>query len=533
MTASTRLILTGFMATGKSSLGRLAAHALGYAFVDTDQEIEQSAGLSIAEVFAKEGEGGFRRREEGLIASLAARTRIVVATGGGMVMNPANRAALKALGPCVRLTATVAELARRLGPHAAERRPMLRGPDLGERIAELLAERADAYADLHYTIDTTSDSPEIITQRLARIVLAEQVRLPVQAPDGGRYDIVTGRGLLDQLGALIVGRGWARSAAIITDTNVEPLFAARAQRALRDAKIDSFVTVMPAGEAAKTLATVEWLYGALAAHGADRLTPVIALGGGVVGDTAGFVAATYLRGLPFVQVPTSLLAMADSSIGGKTGVDTAYGKNLVGAFKQPDLVVVDFATLSTLPAVERACGLAEIIKAALINGGDSWTRAQSITQTSPVTDVLLDAMRLKRRIVEEDPFERDKRAWLNLGHTFGHAIEIWSEFRIKHGQAVALGMVCAVRASVALGLCDPGIETELVRVLGSAGLPSSLAGLGIALTGADVDAVWTWMGSDKKRKGGALRYVLLGGTGEPVITSALSEAAARQILARV
>jgi shikimate kinase / 3-dehydroquinate synthase len=532
MSASTRLILCGFMASGKSTLGRMTAQSLGYDFIDTDQEIEQAAGMSIPDIFAQDGEAGFRKREAALLDNLRGRQRVVIATGGGMVVDAALRGALKQLGPCVRLSATPAEYARRLGPHAAERRPMLRGGDLTQRITALLAERAPAYADLHYTIDTTLESPEIITQRLAKIVLAEHERLPVRAPGGGSYDIVLGRGLIDQLGPLLAGRGWARRAAIISDADVGPLYAPAVQRALGQAGIDSFVATMPAGEAAKHLRTVEDLYLALAEGAVDRNTPVIALGGGVVGDTAGFVAATYLRGLPFVQVPTSLLAMADSSIGGKVGVDTSFGKNLVGAFKQPELVVADLATLASLPAIERQCGLAEIIKAGLIEGGGAWARARAIGPASPVTTPLLDAMRLKKRIVEEDPFEKDKRAWLNLGHTFGHGLESWSAFRIKHGQAVALGLVCAARASVALDLCDPSLEGDVAQALQAAGLPTALAELGMRLTADDIDTVWTRMGSDKKRKGGSLRFVLLRAPGDPVVTDALTEAGARAILAR-
>ncbi len=519
------------MASGKSTLGRMAAQTLGYDFIDTDYEIERAAGMPISDIFSREGEAGFRQREIALVGELINRQRIVVATGGGMVVNAAIRETLKQLGPCVGLTATPAEYARRLGPHAVERRPMLQGPDLTQRISALLAEREPAYASLHYTLDTSLDSPEVITQRLARIVLAEHERLPVRTPGGGSYDIVLGRGLIDQLGHMLAGRGWARRAAIITDTNVGPLYAAAAQRALGQAGMDSFVAAMPAGEAAKHLRTVEDLYRALAENGVDRSTPVIALGGGVVGDTAGFVAATYLRGLPFVQAPTSLLAMADSSIGGKVGVDTTFGKNLVGAFKQPELVVADLATLNSMPPVERQCGLAEIIKAGLIDGGDAWARAQAISETSPVTAPLLDAMRLKRGIVEEDPFEQGKRAWLNLGHTFGHGLESWSKFRIKHGQAVALGLVCAARASTALGLCDPTLEHDIIQALAAAGLPTTLSALDLQLTPEDVDVVWTRMGSDKKRKGGALRYVLLRAPGDPVVTDKLTEADARAVLA--
>lgn len=531
MARTTRIFLAGFMGTGKSTLGRMLANALSYSFLDTDQEIERAAGMSIPEIFQQHGEADFRTREAALIGELQHRSKIVVSTGGGMVVNPSNRAAIKAQGVCVALSATPATLAKRLGPDAAERRPMLRGGDLQTRIAQLLAERSSAYRDLHYLVDTSEDSPEILTQRLARLALSEHERLTVRTPDGGAYDIVLGRGGLDQLGAMLSGRGWAQRAAIITDGNVGPLYAERALRALREAGLDGFVASMPAGEEAKHLATVEALYGALAREGVDRQTAVIALGGGVVGDTAGFVAATYLRGLPFVQVPTSLLAMADSSIGGKVGVDTPFGKNLVGAFKQPELVVADLNLLQTLPPVERQCGLAEIIKAGLIDGGEAWTRAQALGERSPVTESLLDAMRLKRRIVEEDPYERDKRAWLNLGHTFGHAIETWSEFGVKHGQAVALGMVAAVRASITLGLCGAALDIALCETLSRVGLPTRFSDLGLTVGPSEVEAIWRRMGSDKKRKGGALRFVLLRGPGDCLVSDALDSAGAQAALA--
>ena len=290
---------------------------------------------------------------------------------------------------------------------------------------------------------------------------------------------------------------------------------------------------MPAGETHKHLQTVEGMYRAFSEHGLERSGVVIAVGGGVVGDVTGFAAATYLRGVSFVQVPTSLLAMADSSIGGKVGVDTSFGKNLVGAFKQPEFVAIDTSCLRTLPLVELRCGYAEIVKAALIAGGDAYERVRrgvDLTHVSGATTdegliaTLLDAIHLKRAVVEEDPYEKGRRALLNLGHTFGHGIEAWSNFTIKHGEAVALGIVCAARLSQAMSSCDDDLVREIIALLAAAGLPT-------ALPHVDVEAVWQLMQSDKKKRSGKLNFVLLHTQGDIFVTNAASENQIKQALA--
>ncbi len=535
------LILAGFMGVGKTSVGQIVAHRLGYGFVDTDVEIEKREAMTIPEVFAQKGEPYFRACERALAEELAQRESTVVSTGGGLIVNDACRNTLLNTGIGICLTATPDVILLRVGPDAAARRPMLRGDDPRVRIGALLRERAPAYAQLHYQIDTSTISQSEAATQVIQAYTAEQQRITVKHPTG-QYAIVLGRGTLQSLGYMLRGRGWGPQVAIVTDTNVAPLYAEQVKTVLDVAGFAAFVHAMPAGEGAKHLGSVEAMYRAFAEHGMERSSVVLALGGGVVGDVAGFAAATYLRGVPFVQVPTTLLAMADSSIGGKTGVDTDFGKNLVGAFKQPELVVIDFECLSSLPAVELSCGLAEIIKAGLIKGGDVWGRMfaefESVASSERYKHVnlpnlqtlLVDAIELKREVVEEDPYEKGRRALLNLGHTFGHGIEAWSQFAIKHGQAVSLGMVCALRTSHALGLCDANLFEDAMTLLQSAGLPIDLSGFPKLAGRYDVDAIWTIMQSDKKKKGGKVRFVLINKPGECFVSDDVDEALAKESL---
>ncbi len=529
------LILAGFMGAGKTTIGKIVAAQLGYDFIDTDAEIEQRAGLSIAQIFDQKGEPHFRALESALVREVVGRERIVIATGGGMIVDAANRAALLQAGIVICLTAAPEAILRRVD---ASTRPLLRPTQPGEkvhdRVAQLLKARAPAYAELHYHLDTTHRSAEEAARCALDIYRAEQERIAVRHP-AGQYDIVMGTGVIDQAGFALAPRGWSPPLAIVSDSEVGPLYAGRLQRALGRAGLASFVHIMPAGETHKTLRSVEEMYQSFALNGLERNGAVIALGGGVVGDVAGFAAATFMRGVSFVQMPTSLLAMADSSIGGKVGVDTPFGKNLVGAFKQPDLVLMDYELLQSLPAVELQCGWAEIVKAALLRGGAAWERIQQMTpddwqlRANPhlrasLIQSLRDAILLKRDVVEEDPFEQGRRALLNLGHTFGHGIEGWSNFTIKHGQAVSLGTLCAMRLGEAMGTCDRDTTRAVTHVLAQAGLPVSLPAI-------DVDAVWRLMQSDKKKRGGKVRFVLLRAPGDAFVTSDVDEQDARRAIA--
>ena len=294
---------------------------------------------------------------------------------------------------------------------------------------------------------------------------------------------------------------------------------------LRHHGYDPAICTVPAGEEHKTLASIALLYDQFVAAGLDRRSPVIGLGGGVIGDMAGFAAATYLRGVPFVQIPTSLLSMVDASVGGKTGVDLPQGKNLVGAFKQPAVVVIDTDVLSTLPAEEFRSGLAEVVKHGIIGAPDLFHQLEGAGPGNLI-QLVRDAVQVKVDVVIEDPYEQGRRAVLNLGHTFGHAIEQASEYAVRHGEAVAVGMVAAAEMAAALGHCDPELVMRIRTLLDRLGLPTSVSGY-------NPDAIRGFMGQDKKRKGKMLRFIIPQALGEVVIIDDPGEAYVRAALATV
>jgi 3-dehydroquinate synthase len=554
MTAA-NLILAGFMGVGKSTVGRLCARQLGLTFVDTDEEIVRREGMSIPAIFERHGEAYFRALERELAQELAQRGGCVIATGGGMIVNDDNRNTLLMSGVGVCLTATPDVILRRVGGEAAaQSRPMLRGDDVTARITHLLKERTPKYAQMHYHVDTSQRTSRDVAAVVTEIYSDEQARITVNIPDAGaHYDIVIGDGILDQLGFMLAGRGWNAPFNILSDKITSSFHGGRVLQAMARVGMNASIHTMQSGEAHKTLASVERMYAALSEWGAERASPVIALGGGVVGDTTGFAAATYLRGVPFVQVPTTLLAMADSSIGGKVGVDTAFGKNLVGAFKQPDIVVIDTGTLLTLPIREIRCGMAEIVKSVLISGAEPYAHLRTWLANTPMSaaepfhtgedgwitsdliNSLVDSILMKRAVVQEDPFEKGKRAWLNLGHTFGHGIEAWSKFQLKHGEAVALGMVCAARLSRDMGFCSAAFAEEIIETLRWAGLPTTMAEV-YTFTDRlsfDMDAIWALMMKDKKKRAGRLRFVLIRAPGDVFVCDDVSEQMAKQALNRL
>lgn len=345
--------------------------------------------------------------------------------------------------------------------------------------------------------------------------MSEPMRLPVTHPTG-QYDVLVGADLLPNLAEIAQIRG---PIMLITDSNVGPLHASRCQDV-------ACVVTIPAGEKHKTLATVQTIYDQLLAAGIDRQATIVALGGGVVGDVAGFVAATYLRGVDFVQCPTSLLAMVDASVGGKTGVDLPQGKNLVGAFKQPTAVLADITTLQTLPSEEFAAGMAEVVKHGLIGNPDLFAQLETgdwrLVAQSPVANLqslVATAIEVKRDVVQEDPFEHGRRATLNLGHTFGHAVEQVSGYRVRHGEGVAMGLVAAANLSARLEFCDPALQGRIEAVLQAQNLPTRIP------PQFDATAIYQAMFSDKKKADGKLRFILLEGVGETFVTGDVAETA--------
>ncbi|MBX6364030.1 MAG: 3-dehydroquinate synthase [Gemmatimonadetes bacterium] len=345
-------------------------------------------------------------------------------------------------------------------------------------------------------------------------------RISPPPPPPADYDVVIRRGALAELPGLLADAAPAHRYGLVTDAVVAPLLAERVQATLADAgqRVDLFV--LPAGEAAKTRETWCRLHDELLAHGFGRDAALVALGGGVVGDLAGFAAATYLRGIPVVQVPTTLLAMVDASLGGKTGVDTPAGKNLIGAFHHPRLVVMDPEVLRTLPASELRAGLAEAVKHGAIADAAyfEWIRAHAaalLAGDAATLEALIEpSVRIKSAVVAEDPYETGPRKALNFGHTVGHGVEAASRYGLPHGFAVAIGMVVEAAAGEAAGITRAGTADELRAVLEELGLPTSPP--------ADIraDAVLAALRSDKKARASRVHYALVRRLGEMARTPA-------------
>lgn len=522
MADAASIVLTGFMGCGKSTVARLLAARLDWPCVDLDARIEARAGKSIARIFAEDGEPHFRELESQLVAQLPTTPAQVVATGGGTLLRAENRARLESLGQLVCLWTEPEVLAQRLAGVA--NRPLLAG-DLETRTAtirSLLTQRAAVYRSVPLQLDTSRLTAEQVVDRLLDRLRLQALpgprKLRVQLPIDG-YDIWLGEGLLGRAAELMQRQLQVGRAALITHPALAELHAAPLLRGLRELGFEVELCTFPSGERFKTLATVAELYARCVAAGLDRQSPVIALGGGVAGDVAGFTAATYLRGVPFVQIPSSLLAMVDASVGGKTGVDLPEGKNLVGAFKQPAMVLIDPSLLATLPDAELRSGLAEVVKHALIASPELFAELEQgpgIVDGGPRLDARLleQAVRVKVDIVRQDPFERGRRAVLNLGHTFGHAIEQVSAYGVRHGEGVALGCLAATWLAIELGSCDPGLLPRLRALHQHLGLPVHLP------AGHAPEALVDAMATDKKRAAGRLRLILPRALGDVDIAAA-------------
>ncbi len=518
------IVLTGFMASGKTSVGKRLAQRLGLPFIDTDEEIRRGAGVEITEIFSTLGEAHFRNLEAEVCADHAGCGPKVIAVGGGAMNDPENRRALAAEGLCFNLKCNPAETLKRAEDDTG--RPLLQCNNPKEKIAELLEHREPSYASMPFHIDTSDGTVENVCDTIMRIAGAfpddGEIRM-VTTSDGGGYPIFIGSSVMGLIGDVLAHRNLGRKVAVVTDTTVRDLFLDEFLHTLLAAGFYPIPCVIPAGEDSKTLDQAAKLYERLIIGGLDRRGVVIALGGGVVGDIAGFVAATYMRGVQFVQCPTTLLAMVDSSVGGKTGVDLPQGKNLVGAFKQPMTVLADVWAFKTLPAAEISNGMAELVKHTLIGDAELWERIEHASGAPELNAALTGrSVEVKIKVVESDPYEKGARARLNLGHTIGHAVEKCSGYALSHGAAVAVGLAAAARISRRMGFCSDDLPDKVEAVLVKLGLPITHAN--------NVDELIAALAADKKTTAGQARFVLIRGPGSVEHGCVVPEAIIREML---
>ncbi|MUG79138.1 3-dehydroquinate synthase [Bombella sp. ESL0380] len=517
------IVLVGLMGAGKTTLGRMLAQHYGIPFIDTDAEIEKASRQSIPEIFAHHGEAHFRAGEHRVIRRLLKNGPCILATGGGAWMHPQTRALIhKAADVCaVWLHVPMAVLLRRLLNNRGSR-PLLAQGDPAATLRQLATVRYPRYAEADIIIDCGDESVEqatrTITDTLANTSLPHHV--PV-ALAGHSYEVLIGRELLAQAGLRVKPHLPNGHAIILTDETVATHHLATLERSFREVGIRFHTVIVPPGEGSKSLARFEAVMEEMLERGIERGTTVIALGGGVIGDLAGFVAATALRGIPFIQIPTTLLAQVDSSVGGKTGINARAGKNLIGAFWQPRLVLADTETLATLPRRQLVAGYAEIVKAGLIADAElfAWCEAngQAVLEGEPekLGEAVRRACAFKAGVVQDDEREQagsGGRALLNLGHTFAHAFEAEFHYdgRLLHGEAVSIGLHMALALSVRMGLAPEDDLARLDTHLHALGMPAGAADLPHGLS---TETLLNHMGRDKKLRDGKITFVLLRGIG--------------------
>ncbi|HEU5368261.1 MAG TPA: 3-dehydroquinate synthase [Ktedonobacterales bacterium] len=540
-----RLFLTGPSGAGKSTVGRLAASILGWPFIDTDDLIARRMDRPVGQVLSELGETAFRQLEAEALAAAASEQQAVIATGGGAVINEGNRALMRQAGLTIYLHTSVEHAWQRLNhpsrqDKGAVLRPLLAGPDGQQKLEALYQARKGWYEEADLSITTDEQTPESVARQVIAGAIARGALLAPAAPaeeftlDLGHTSsqVVVEWGGLHRLPQRLQALCSRRRVFLVTDSSVGPLYAGPLKTMLERAGLEAHIFTLPAGEASKSLASFGEIIDWLVQQRAERQEPLIALGGGVVGDLAGFVAASYQRGIPLIQVPTTLLAQVDAAIGGKTAVNHPLGKNLIGAYYQPILTLADPACLLTLPERAYREGWAEIIKYGVSLDAELF----DLLETSPViqpqhsallTQVIARCIRLKLEIVQGDERESGQRAILNYGHTFGHALEAITDYMTwLHGEAVSIGMEVAARIAQAQGLLSAESAARQRALLLAYGLP-------IACPEVDADAALERMSRDKKVRNGVMRWILPTGIGQAGIYDTVPLAQIRQAIETV
>ena len=535
------IVLVGMMGAGKTSVGKRLAKALDLPFFDVDAEIEAAAGKPVADIFKEDGEEVFRSGEERVIKRMLENGPQVLATGGGAFERQATRDNVQATAISVWLDGTLEVLWERVSRRS--HRPLLQAENPKGVLAELLQKRNPNYAKADVRVLSRDVPHEVIVSDIIKGLVRQlppqnphtkpqetttmqtpsQRKVPVEL--GNRsYDILIGSGLLARAGVEIKQRCPKARVFVVSDENVAAMHMAALNASLQSAGVTLLGRhILPAGETTKCFAKLQETVEAILQAGTERNDLVIALGGGVIGDLTGFAAAIARRDTGFVQIPTSLLAQVDSSVGGKTGINTSQGKNLVGAFHQPKLVLADTDVLKTLPEREFRAGYAEVAKYGLIDDAPffDWLEAnieEIFAHGAALATAVEKSCQAKARIVAADETEKGQRALLNLGHTFGHALEgavKYDPARLIHGEAISIGMVMAYSYSAKQGLVSQEVAARVKAHFARVGLPTHISqvpgGIG------DVEILMRLIAQDKKVSQGALTFILTRDIGKAFI----------------
>lgn len=532
------IFLLGLSSSGKSTVARLLAQRLHKPLLDVDALIEEEYGERIPAIFARHGEDYFRALESRVLTRIAhSEDGAIVATGGGIVTQSENRALMAQRGVRVYLHVEPHISLQRLREQQAqaqlqgetpELRPLLAGPDPHITLQRLLLERGAWYREAEFECTTHERSAEQVVQEIIAMLNASGELEGTAAPlvrhvnIGAGYDVVVEWGALGRLAQYLAQLKLPPRLFLFTDSNVQRLYAAALEEQLVQAGFEPHIYVVPAGEASKSQQQLSEIYSWLIEQRAERREAIVALGGGVVGDLVGFVAASYLRGVPLVHIPTSLLAQVDSAIGGKTGINHERGKNLIGAFYHPRFVLVDPATLLTLPVRERTEGWAEVVKYGIILDADLFAvlerhanilREFAHPPVALLCQIIARCIDRKVEVVEKDERESDLRAILNYGHTVAHALENVSGYgEFLHGEAVSLGMVAAAALAQEAGMFEASEATRQNELLAALGLPTRYRG------SVQAREILAKMQLDKKVVARRVRWIMPRRIGEVVVT---------------
>ncbi|HOO50102.1 MAG TPA: 3-dehydroquinate synthase [Alphaproteobacteria bacterium] len=544
------IVLVGMMGVGKTTVGRQLAAKLGWTFYDSDDEIVRSVGKSISDIFSEDGEPAFRDLERTTIKHLLANGPCVISSGGGGITIPETAQAIKERSLCLWIDASVPLLVERT---AGGDRPLLKHGDPEEVLQMLLDKRRSSYAQAHVHALDDGLTPEEMTNRILLQIreylyshatekekeefVPDALCMTVSLSDRS-YPIFIGSGLLKEPELWLPHELHGRDTFILTDYNVRERITDQFQEILKPIMKSVSVMELAPGEQTKSFeryqAVLEWMI----ESGVKRDSLIIAVGGGVVGDLAGFAAATILRGIDFIQVPTTLLSQVDSSVGGKTGINSKSAKNMIGAFYQPRSVVIDLDTLMTLPKREWLSGYAEIVKYGLIadEGFFEWLEEHGLLMLSGETAEAMRAIEtschMKAEIVHKDEREESGlRALLNFGHTFAHALEAAAGYdgTLLHGEAVSVGMVLAARLSQRLGYLVQDDVNRIYNHLSGLGLMTEIRNIPFKKP-VTADELIETMHKDKKAGVDGIKFIVLRRIGSAAVEAGVSTETVKNIL---